>query len=181
MEAEPGARVAGALAGDEPLHGRAGNRQCQAAADHRVDADDPAAGIDQRASRVAGTQGHVGLEPVSGARTFEGGGLAGGDDDAGRGRAARSRRVTDRDGDLTRSHGAGIAEASGGQIIGGDLDDSEIAVGVAGGDDAGELATVVEDDVDAIVPDDVTIGDDDAIGAPDDTGAVASALADEDD
>ena len=52
---------------------------------------------------------------------------------------------------------------------------------MAGGDDAGELATVIEDDVDAIVPDDVTIGDDDAIRAPDDTGAVASTLTDEHD
>ena len=92
-----------------------------------------------------------------------------------------SRRVTDRNRDLTRPHGAGIAEAGGGQTIGGDLDDRQVAVGVAGGDDTGELAAVVEDDVDAIVADDVTIGDDDAVGAPDDTGAVASALTDEND
>jgi hypothetical protein len=89
--------------------------------------------------------------------------------------------VTDRNSDLTRPYGAGIAEAGGGETIGGDLDNGEIAVRVAGRDDPGELATVVEDDVDAVVSDDVTIGDDDAIGAPDDTGAVTSALADEND
>ena len=131
--------------------------------------------------RVAWAQRDVGLEPVPGARSFERGGLSGGDDDAGGRRTAQSRRVTDRNGDLTGSYGAGIAEAGGGQTIGGDLDDRQITVGVAGGDDAGELATVVEDDVDAIVPDDVTVGDDDTVGAPDDTGAVAAALTDEDD
>ena len=61
------------------------------------------------------------------------------------------------------------------------MSDGEIAVGVSGGDDAGELATVVEDNIDAIVPDDVTVCDDDTVGAPDDTGAVAAALTDEDD
>jgi hypothetical protein len=52
---------------------------------------------------------------------------------------------------------------------------------VAGGDDSGEFAAIIEDDIDAIVPDDVTVCHDDAIGAPDDTGAVATALADEHD
>src|SRR5215210_3808653 len=99
--AKPGARIARALAGNEPLHGRARDRQCQASADHSVDADDPAAGIDEWSARVTGTQGDVGLEPISSARTFEGGGLASGDDDAGRSRAARSRRMPDRNRDLT--------------------------------------------------------------------------------
>jgi hypothetical protein len=107
--------------------------------------------------------------------------LASGDDDAGRGRTSRSWRVSDRNGDLTRSHGAGIGEAGGRQAIGGDLDDRQVAVGMTGGDDTGELATVVKDDVDAIVPDYVTIGYDDAVGAPDDTGAMASAMTDEND
>jgi hypothetical protein len=181
VNAEPGAGIARALAGDEALHGGAWNRQCQAAADHRVDADDPAAGIDKGTARVTGAQGDVGLEPVPGARTFEGSGLASGDDDAGRGRTSRSWRVSDRNRDLTRSHGAGIGEAGGGQAIGSDLEDRQVAVGVTGGDDTGELATVVKDDVDAIVPDYVTIGYDDAVGAPDDTGAMASAMTDEND
>ena len=103
------------------------------------------------------------------------------DNDAGSRRTPQTGRVPDRDGNLTGSYGAGIAEAGGGQTIGGDLDDGEIAVRVAGGDDPGELAAVVEDDVDAVVSEDVTIGDDDAIGAPDDTGTVTSALADEHD
>src|SRR5215207_79649 len=179
--AEPGPGIARALAGDEALHDRARDRQCQPAADHRVDANDPAPGIDKRPPRVAGAQGDVGLEPVSRAWTFEGGRLAGGHDDAGRGRAAGSRRVPDCNRNLTRPHRAGIAEAGSRQVISGDLDDRQVAVGVAGGDDTGELAPIVEDDIDPIITDHVSIGDDDAVGAPDDTGAMASALSDEND
>jgi hypothetical protein len=179
--AEPGPGITRPLAGDETLHRRARDRQCQPAADHGVDADDPAPGIDEWPPRVSGAQGDVGLEPVSRAWTFKGGRLAGGDDDAGRGRAAGSRRVPDRNGNLTGPHGAGIAEAGGRQVISGDLDDRQVAVGMAGGDDTGELAPVVEDDVDPVIADDMSIGDDDAVGAPDDAGAMASALSDEND
>jgi hypothetical protein len=130
---------------------------------------------------VAGAEGDIGLEPVSRARTLKGRGLSGGDHDAGRGGATRSRWVPDGNCDLTWPHSTGVAKARGRKTIGGDLNDGEVAVGVAGGDDTGEFATVVKDDVDAIVSNDVTIGDDDAVGAPDDTGAMASALTDEDD
>ena len=80
--------IAGALAGDETLDGRARDRQGQTAADHRVDADDAAASIDEWAAGVTGAQRHVGLQPISSARAFKGGGLAGGDHDTGCGRAA---------------------------------------------------------------------------------------------
>src|SRR3712207_1695385 len=87
--------------------------------------------------------------------------------------------MSDRDGDLARADGAGITEPRGRQTISGNLDDRKIAVGMAAGDDPGELAPVVENDVRPIVADDVPVRDDDAVRAPDNPGAVASTLTDE--
>ena len=173
--------VSGPLAGDEALDRRAGNRQGQPAADHRVNADNSAVSIDEWATGVSGPEGNVGLEPISGLRTFERSCLTGRDDDTGGCGAAKPGRVADSDGYLSRSHGTGIPKPGSRQIIGGDLDHRKIAIGVARGHDTGELAPVVENDVYPIIPDDVPVRDHDAIRAPDNSSAVASALADEND
>ena len=106
--------------------------------------------------------------------------LTGRDHDPGRNRIAIAERVPDCDRDLSRPHGAGIANFRRGQAVGGDLDHRQIAVRVVRGDDPGVLATVRQHDVDLLaVTDDVRIGDDLSVGAPDYAGAVATAAVDQ--
>src|SRR5215207_10463919 len=126
-------RVSWTLAGDKALHRRTGNRQGQAPANHGVDTDDAAVGVNEWAPGVSGSQSYVSLEPVSGTRPFERSRLTGGDDDAGGRGAAEPRRMSDGDGNLPWAHCAGITEPRRRQPVNGDLDDREIPIGVAGG------------------------------------------------
>src|SRR5215213_2424661 len=101
------------------------------------------------------------------------------DDDPGRDRIAEPQRMADRDRDLPRANGAGIPDFRRGKIVRGDLDYREIAIWVARSNDTGEFAPICQHDVDLLaVADDMLVGDDLAVGAPDHAGTVATAAVD---
>ena len=149
-----------------------------AAVDLRVDADDFAVEIEQRAAGVAGIHRDVGLDERHEA-VFARHGAAGGADDA-RGDAVLEReRRADGEHPLTRTQLRRIADAHHRQVLAFDLDDRDVGAAIEADDLGGVFAPVGHAHRDFIrVGDHVRIGEDVAVGADDEARAFTLALRD---
>src|SRR5690606_6798520 len=149
-------------------------------ANHRgIDADDAAAGVEERAAGVAGVDRGVGLDELVKAGA-PGAAVRGGDHAAGDG-AFEPGRVADRDRGLADLEAVGVAEGSDGEPAGVDAEHGDVDGRVHAEHGGLEAATVGEGDADrAIVPDDVGVREDDAVRPHDDAGCGAVVVADAD-
>ena len=144
--------------------------------DRRVDADDVAAGVEQRAARVARVDGGVGLDEVRQRLVVVGRDRAAlGRHDAARDRVrVRAERAADGDDELADLERVRVADRGGRQAGGVDLDDGEVGQRVDAVDRAGQDAAVLELDVELLAAlDDVVVGEDPAVAVEDDAGADA--------
>ena len=118
------------------------------AGDRRVDADDPAARVGERAAGVARVERRVGLDDVldepAGSAVARRERPAEGADDAGRHAAGEAERVADRDDELADPQPVGVAERRGGELAAGRADDREVRERVATDDLERELRAVDE-------------------------------------
>ena len=119
--------------------------------DRGVDADDPAAAVDERAAAVAGVQGGVGLDDV--VHQVAGDAAqrpAQGADDAGGDGRFEAERAADGDDELADAQLRRVAERGVGQARRLGLDDGEVGPRVGADDAAGQLLAVAEADADAL-------------------------------
>ena len=148
--------------------------------DGGVDADEPAAGVDERAAGVARVDGGVGLDEilVAGDLVEDADAPAGGGDDAHGDGLADAERVADGEDHVAHAELVAVGQGDGGQVLGLDLDDGDVGLRIGADDLGGELAVVVEQHLQLVRPlDDVVVGDDVAVGGDDDAGAEALLLA----
>ena len=99
--------------------------------DHGVDADQPAGGVDQRAARIAGVDGGVGLNEVVDRLGSPADDRA---DDALRHRLADAERIADREHDVADRDVVDVGELDGLQAVGVDLEEREVGRGVGAHD-----------------------------------------------
>ncbi len=153
--------------GEADAHAAAGAR-----IDRRIDAHEPAPGVDQRAAGIAGVDGGVGLneEPVVvdadvGARQRR--------DDALRHALADAEGIAERDDEIADLYRVGIAERDGRKRgVALDLEHRQIGAGIVEHDGRRIFALVGERDLHVgHAGDDVVVGDDEAAGIDDDAGA----------
>ena len=183
LGAEPG--LLDLLAGDGAFHerlhqvGRNGEadavRAARARDDRRIDADHPPAHIDQRAARVAGIDGGVGLNKVLGIVVADAGACQRRDDAAGDG-LADAEGIADGEHQVADLHPVGVVELQVGELAARprDAQNGEVQLVVAQDDLGIELALVGERHPDlglAAALDDVVVGDDDAVLADEDARA----------
>ena len=160
--------------GDRGLRGNRkadADRAARRRDDRRVDADDLAIEVEQRAAGIAAIDGGVGLDVVV-VRTGIDVAVAR-RDDAGGHRAAEAERIADRDHPFAEPQLVGIAELHGlERLLRLHPQQREIDLGVAAEDLRLEARAVVEDDGDLVgVGDDVIVGDHDAGRIDDEAGA----------
>src|SRR6516165_4775410 len=160
-------------AGHDPgRHGKADtDRAAGRRDDQRVDADDFAIEIEQRATGIAPVDRRVGLDEVV---VRPGGDVAvARRDDAGRHRAAQAERIADGDHPFAEPQLVGIAEFHRHQRFRRlEFQHREVGLLVDADDLRPDLAAVVEDDVDLVgVRNHVIVGHDDARGVDDEAGA----------
>jgi len=139
--------------------------------DHGVEADDVALSVDQGTAGVAGAQAHIGAEVghgLFGVADFE---RANGTDDAAGDQPLLAPRVADGPNGLTDAGFGRIVHFDGGQASRLDTQHGEIEGGVAARDSGLKRTAIVEFDMQtlATVGDDVEVGQDTAIGTPDDS------------
>jgi hypothetical protein len=143
--------------------------------DHgRVDADQLAGRVDQRAAGVAEVDGGVGLDEV-----LEGGhaqpAAAGGADDPGGDRLAETERVADGQDGVADAQPVGAAERHHRQVRQLDGEHGEVRVRIDAHQPRRSLAAVAQLDADLGGPgDDVVVGHDVALPVDDDAGAQAA-------
>jgi len=148
-----------------------------------VDADHAAVGRNQRAARIAGVEGGVGLDYIvdhaAGVGTQ---GAAEGADDSGGDGVLESVGIADGDGELADAERLGVAESDGGEagsviVEAVEADYGEVGGGVVPDEVCGAVAAVGERDFDSRgVVDDVAVGQDEAVGGEDESGAAAVAV-----
>ena len=139
--------------------------------DLRVDADELAFGIHQRAAGVALVNRSIGLQEILVAPAAGPGGSALGADDPHRHRLANTERIADRQHNVTNLDALGIAERDRMEVRRVDLDHGQIARLVCAHHLRRQRAAVVHLDADAVrALDDVVVGEDVAVGADDDAG-----------
>ncbi len=157
--------------GEGPHHvGRDGeadaDRTAAAAIDSRVDADQLATHVDQRAAGIAGIDGGIGLDEEAGIGNADMAAGKRGNDAAGGG-LADAERVADGQHQVADLERVGIADGDDRKrLVGGDLEHGEVERLVLEQNLAGEFAPVRGRDLDLVgVLDDMEIGDDDAVGS----------------
>ena len=133
-----------------------------AAVDRRVDPDDLALGVDQRATRVAGVDRRVGLNEIVVVAAED---SSFGADDSRRHRHADVERIADCDYPVADVGGIGIAERRDRQrVLGVDFDKPEIGLRILADHLRGKLALVLQRHVDFVgVTDHVIVGQDVAV------------------
>ena len=140
-----------------------------AAEDGGVDADEAALNIHERAAGVAGVDGGVGLDEVFVVFDAEVA-AAGGADDAGGDGLADAEGVADGEHDVAYLDLVAVGHGDDREVLGVNLDDGDVGLGVAANDFGGELAAILHCHFnlfgaihDMVVGQDVTVfGDDDA-------------------
>ena len=137
-----------------------------------IDADQPAIHGDQRAARVAGIDGGIGLDEGVEVRNPHLGARQGGDDAAGHG-LADAEGVSDGEHQVADLELVGIAKFEIRQRLAARVDaqNGQVRAFVGADDDRLVLAAVGEHDGNLVgALDDVVVGDDEALGADDDAG-----------
>ncbi len=149
-------------------HGAAAARE-----DRGVDADQVARAVYQRAARVAGVDGGIGLNEVFERVDAEVSALQRADDPHRHG-LADAEGVADRQHHVADVHMVQGAEGDRRQVRELDLEHREVAVGIGAHDAGAGLAAVVERNLDLIgLLDHVVVGEDVALGPDDDPGTEA--------
>ena len=150
---------------NESAHVAAGARK-----DQRVDADDFALDVEQRAARIAGVDRGVGLDVRDEVFLRQIAALRA--DDAGGHRVLEAERLADRDHPFADLQLVGVADRDLRQVLRLDLEQRHVGA-LVGADDLGlELALVGELDVDFVgAVDDMRVGDEEAVGRNDEAGA----------
>ena len=145
-----------------------------AGGDHRINADDFAVEVEERASRITGVDGGVGLNGVFDDHAVGLLHLADGTDDAAGEGSGEPEGIADGVDLLADLQIGGIAEGHGLQTGGLDLKDSQVMC-LVGADDGGFVfLAVVKGDPDFTrVGDDVVVGKDVSFFVDDETGALA--------
>jgi hypothetical protein len=138
----------------------------------RVDSDDVPAAVHERAARVPGVQGRVGLDhvvhQVPGDATER---PPDGAHDPGGQRGLEAERAADRHHELADAQPAGVAERRVWKRLPVRPDQGEIGPGVIADDPSGDLLPVVQTNPDAVgVSDDVVVREQIAFGRKQDTG-----------
>ena len=132
--------------------------------DLRVDADQLARGVHERAAGVALVDRRIGLQEVFIASVAEAGRAALRADDAHRHRLADAERVADREHDVADAHRVRIADRHDRQVLAVDLDHREIARRIRADQLAVDDAAIRQLDLDLRrVVDDVIVGQDVAV------------------
>lgn len=144
-----------------------------AGVDLRIDADHLAAGIKQRAARVAGVDGDVGLDERHGAVVGQGPAL--GADDAGRHGVFETKGRANRQHPLADLQFAGFAQGHDRQVAGRNPQHGDVGPRIGAQHLGAEFAPVGQLDRDfAGIAHHVCIGQDDAVAAHDEAGALSS-------
>jgi hypothetical protein len=140
-------------------------------ATHGVDAHHFAPGLGERSSGIAGREADVANHPrLSAVGTFHF------VNDARADRADEAQRIADGNHEFAGAERRRIAVHRDGEVGGFDLQRGQIATAVMLQDARGELAAVPEIDARRMAADDVSVGDNHAVGGPNDprSGALAS-------
>ena len=142
--------------------------------DGRVDADQLAVGVDERAAGIAEIDGGVGLNEIFEIRDAEPA-ASGGADDALRHRLTQSKRIADREHDVAGAHLVGSAHRHHRRVGHVHAQDGQVRIGVGADDGRRRDATVGKLDADLVRPlDDVMVRDEVAVAVDDDAGAEAA-------
>ena len=157
----------------------------RARVDRGVDAFEVAVDVDQRAARIAGVDGGVGLDEVLEGVDAQLVAPQRRDDAAGDG-LADAEGVADGQHLVAHLQGVGVAQHDHGQLVELDLEHRQVGVGVGADHLAARVAAVVERDVDlvgafhhVVVGEDVAVGADDHAAAQADLRLVGALVAEE--